>query len=351
MSERRRISSGSRFERDIGYSRAVVDGDWIFVSGTTGFDYATMTISEDVAEQAEQALAHHRECAGEAGASLDDVVRVRYLLPSADDFEACWPVLRRHFGVALPAATMMVAGARRSPHEDRDRGHRPRAFLMAARNPSRCVGIAEAASDVDSRGHADVPAGNDRGTDVHAHHAIGAIRRPYEKSATTGASSCASSRSGRPSTRSTSRSAAGRSPIRAHALADAWRVIGWERSLGLFHEVALQQLLEPLDGFFSTYYMLGFGPVIASMLVWLAGSRAGALYRELRTLLFISLGDRAGRLRRVPDGAAAARARPRHRGHRRPRRATTAAPSRASASTRMRRCRACTSAGACSRRS
>ncbi|MDX6619328.1 MAG: hypothetical protein QOK36_1714 [Gaiellales bacterium] len=110
MSARRRISSGSRFESDIGYSRAVVDGDWIFVSGTTGFDYATMTISEDVAEQADQTLRNIASALRQAGASLDDVVRVRYLLPSADDFEACWPVLRRHLGAALPAATMMVVG-------------------------------------------------------------------------------------------------------------------------------------------------------------------------------------------------------------------------------------------------
>ena len=110
MTERRRISSGSTFESDIGYSRAVVDGDWIFVSGTTGFDYATMTISDDVAEQAEQSLRNIAGALAEAGASLDDVVRVHYLLPSADDFEACWPVLRQHFGVALPAATMMVVG-------------------------------------------------------------------------------------------------------------------------------------------------------------------------------------------------------------------------------------------------
>jgi enamine deaminase RidA (YjgF/YER057c/UK114 family) len=110
MSERRRISSGSTFESDIGYSRAVVDGDWIFVSGTTGFDYATMTISDDVAEQADQTLRTIASALAEAGASLDDVVRVRYLLPSAGDFEACWPVLRRHFGAALPAATMMVVG-------------------------------------------------------------------------------------------------------------------------------------------------------------------------------------------------------------------------------------------------
>ena len=110
MSERTRISSGSRFEQDIGYSRAVVDGDWIFVSGTTGFDYATMTISEDVAEQAGQALRNIAAALAEAGSSLDDVVRVRYLLPRAEDFDVCWPVLRRSLGVALPAATMMVVG-------------------------------------------------------------------------------------------------------------------------------------------------------------------------------------------------------------------------------------------------
>jgi enamine deaminase RidA (YjgF/YER057c/UK114 family) len=108
MSERRRITSGSPFERDIGYSRAVVDGDWIFVSGTTGFEYSTMEISADVAEQAEQALVNVALALSEAGASLDDVVRVRYLLPDAGDFEACWPALKRAFAVALPAATMQV---------------------------------------------------------------------------------------------------------------------------------------------------------------------------------------------------------------------------------------------------
>jgi enamine deaminase RidA (YjgF/YER057c/UK114 family) len=110
VSERTRISSGSAFEHDMAYSRAVVDGDWIFVSGTTGFDYATMTISDDVAEQADQALRNIASALAEAGATLDDVVRVRYLLPRAEDFGVCWPVLRRHLGIALPAATMMVAG-------------------------------------------------------------------------------------------------------------------------------------------------------------------------------------------------------------------------------------------------
>lgn len=107
---RRLISSGSTFEREIGYSRAVVDGDWVFVSGTTGFDYAAMSISDDVAEQAEQCLANIARALEEAGASFADVVRVRYILPSAADFPACWPALRRAFGEVRPAATMIAAG-------------------------------------------------------------------------------------------------------------------------------------------------------------------------------------------------------------------------------------------------
>ena len=107
---RRRISSGSTFEEQIGYSRAVVDGDWVHVSGTTGFDYATMTISDDVVEQARQALANIAAALSEAGCSLADVVRVRYLLPERDDFEPCWPLLREAFAEAPPAATMQVCG-------------------------------------------------------------------------------------------------------------------------------------------------------------------------------------------------------------------------------------------------
>ena len=107
---RRLISSGSPFESQIGYSRAVVDGDWVFVSGTTGFDYATMTISSDVAEQADRCLRNIAAALAEAGATLADVVRVRYILPDAADFEECWPVLRQHFGAVRPAATMFVAG-------------------------------------------------------------------------------------------------------------------------------------------------------------------------------------------------------------------------------------------------
>lgn len=107
---RRLISSGSPFEAQIGYSRAVVDGDWVFVSGTTGFDYATMSISDDVAEQAEQCLRNIDAALREAGARLNDVVRVVYILPRAADFEPCWPVLQRYFGDVRPAATMMSAG-------------------------------------------------------------------------------------------------------------------------------------------------------------------------------------------------------------------------------------------------
>jgi len=108
--QRQHISSGSRFETEIGYSRAVAAGDWIFVSGTTGFDYATMAISEDVAEQAEQCFKNIAAALAQAGATLDEVVRVNYILPHAADFEACWPVLRRYLGRARPAATMVSAG-------------------------------------------------------------------------------------------------------------------------------------------------------------------------------------------------------------------------------------------------
>jgi len=107
---RRTISSGSSFEREIGYSRAVVDGDWVFVSGTTGFDYSTMTISESVVEQAEQSMRNIVQALAEAGSRIEDVVRVRYILPRVEDFEPCWPVLHRYFGEVRPAATMIAAG-------------------------------------------------------------------------------------------------------------------------------------------------------------------------------------------------------------------------------------------------
>ena len=107
---RRLISSGSKFEAEIGYSRAVVHGDTVYVSGTTGFDYATMTIADDAAAQADQCLQNIAAALAQAGATLADVVRVTYILPSAADFPACWPVLRAHFGDARPAATMFAAG-------------------------------------------------------------------------------------------------------------------------------------------------------------------------------------------------------------------------------------------------
>jgi formimidoylglutamate deiminase len=107
---RRLISSGSTYEEQIGYSRAVVDGDWIHVSGTTGYDYSTMSISDDVVEQVEQALANVAAALAEAGCTFADVVRVRYLLPDAADFEACWPALRGAFGEVRPAATMQECG-------------------------------------------------------------------------------------------------------------------------------------------------------------------------------------------------------------------------------------------------
>ena len=107
---RQLIRSGSTFERDIGYSRAVVDGDWVFVSGTTGFDYASMTISGSVTAQAEQCFRNIEAALREAGSSLADVVRVTYIVPDAADFEPCWPVLRKHLGEIRPAATMISAG-------------------------------------------------------------------------------------------------------------------------------------------------------------------------------------------------------------------------------------------------
>lgn len=108
--KRQLISSGSTFEAQIGYSRAVVAGPWVFVSGTTGFDYSTMTIADDVVAQAEQCLKNIEAALAQAGATLADVVRVTYVLPDASEFEACWPVLRRYFGEVRPAAMMISAG-------------------------------------------------------------------------------------------------------------------------------------------------------------------------------------------------------------------------------------------------
>jgi enamine deaminase RidA (YjgF/YER057c/UK114 family) len=107
---RQLISSGSQFERDIGYSRAVVDGKWVFVSGTTGFDYATMTIADNLADQTEQCLKNIQSALSQAGAEFADVVRVIYVLPDAARFPDCWPTLRKYFGTVRPAAMMISAG-------------------------------------------------------------------------------------------------------------------------------------------------------------------------------------------------------------------------------------------------
>lgn len=107
---KRLISSGSTFEEQIGYSRAVVDGDWIFVSGTTGFDYSKMSISDDIVEQTEQCLKNIDSALRQGGSSLKDVVRVTYVLPDAGQFKQCWPVLRKYFDKVRPAAMMISAG-------------------------------------------------------------------------------------------------------------------------------------------------------------------------------------------------------------------------------------------------
>jgi enamine deaminase RidA (YjgF/YER057c/UK114 family) len=107
---RKLISSGSSFEAQIGYSRAVVAGDWVFVSGTTGFDYSKMSISDDIVEQTDQCLKNIEAALKQADASMKDVVRVTYVLPNGGEFERCWPVLRKYFGDVRPAAMMISAG-------------------------------------------------------------------------------------------------------------------------------------------------------------------------------------------------------------------------------------------------
>jgi enamine deaminase RidA (YjgF/YER057c/UK114 family) len=107
---RKLISSGSTFEAEIGYSRAVAQGDWVFVSGTTGFDYATMTIAGSIQEQTAQCLKNIEAALLQAGSCLADVVRVTYILPDADEFPSCWPMLRQAFGSIRPAAMMISAG-------------------------------------------------------------------------------------------------------------------------------------------------------------------------------------------------------------------------------------------------
>lgn len=105
-----RISSGSRFEEEIGYSRAVIDGDHVWVSGTTGYDYATMTIADDVVAQARQVFENIAAALAQAGCSLDDVVRVLFIVPRREDWEPCWPVVKQYLGKARPASTLIHAG-------------------------------------------------------------------------------------------------------------------------------------------------------------------------------------------------------------------------------------------------
>ena len=107
---RQHISSGSPFEAQIGYSRAVVEGGWIFVAGTTGYDYTTMSMPDNVVDQCRNTLKTISDTLEKAGASLDDVTRVRYILPDGADIEPCWPLLSEAFAKARPAATMIVAG-------------------------------------------------------------------------------------------------------------------------------------------------------------------------------------------------------------------------------------------------
>ena len=108
--KRQLISSGSTFETEIGYSRAVVQGDWVFVSGTTGYDYETMTISETIEEQTAQCFKNIMAALAKADAEITDVVRVLYIVPNAEEFKLCWPILRKYFGESRPAATMISAG-------------------------------------------------------------------------------------------------------------------------------------------------------------------------------------------------------------------------------------------------
>jgi len=107
---RQLISSGSAFEKVAGYSRAVVDGDWIFVSGTTGFDYAKMSISDDVVEQTHQTFRNIEAALKQAGSSLKDVVRARYIIVNPADWEKVAPVFGQYFGEVRPASTAIICG-------------------------------------------------------------------------------------------------------------------------------------------------------------------------------------------------------------------------------------------------
>jgi len=109
MADRRLISSGSPFEAQIGYSRAVVAGPWVFMSGTAGFDYKSMTIADTIVEQAEQCFRNVAGVLEQAGVAFADVVRITYLVTRREDFEPIWPVLQRYLGEVRPACTVIVA--------------------------------------------------------------------------------------------------------------------------------------------------------------------------------------------------------------------------------------------------
>lgn len=108
--KRQLISTGSSFEKEIGYSRAVVDGNWVFVSGTTGYNYETMAIEDTIELQTEQCLKNIASTLKQANSKMEDVVRVTYILPEASEFKKCWPILKKYFGDIRPAATMFAAG-------------------------------------------------------------------------------------------------------------------------------------------------------------------------------------------------------------------------------------------------
>jgi enamine deaminase RidA (YjgF/YER057c/UK114 family) len=110
MPERKLISSGSSFEKIAGFSRAVVDGDWVFVAGTTGYDYSTMTIAPGVAEQTRQTFRNIEAALQKAGSSLKDAVRATYYVVDAADWPKIYPVFREFLADARPASTAIICG-------------------------------------------------------------------------------------------------------------------------------------------------------------------------------------------------------------------------------------------------
>lgn len=107
---RKHISTGSPFEKTAGYSRAVVDGDWCFVAGTTGYDYQKMVMPDDVGDQTRNCLKTIEDSLTEAGFSMADIVRARYIVTDAAHADVVFPILGEVFGDIRPAATMMIAG-------------------------------------------------------------------------------------------------------------------------------------------------------------------------------------------------------------------------------------------------